>query len=382
MGLIPSLIVLILAVSLHEYWQYFWELSFNWYHLGLSLGSRDLATPLYQLLGISGVSILILITNTTLVYMWDQIIILKRSRAILSASLLFILSIISIINLPEYESSGGESIEIVVFSPTTANYAPLENKMPKQIDYLIKSIEKEGIQGEKLVVGPESYLQDLRDHPIFVNRLDDNAMIQKLQAVCDQRGISIVLGAILVELIPATDYPTSSAKKQKEGLYFEVYNGSIYLQANRKGEWRSKQVLLPFMESVPFHGLINPIAKNISWLPRFDKTFGIKRNDRPYKFGNYEFITSICYEGIYPHLVNRKNHTKNIDFHLMLTNDWTNDPMTISQYQSYCHAIVKSTQIPALYATMNGSSVWLSKTNSSIKLKNELMQPYTYEHSN
>ncbi len=366
-GLLASLLTLIIAVSLHEYWQYYWELSFNWYTLGLSLGNRDLASPLYQVLSINGLSILILITNSICVFLWDKYTVKLKWR-FLAFSTILALSLISIINLEQDKAKGEDKIEIIAFSPSTEDYSAIENKLPAQIDYLVERIEKEDIKGPTLLVGPESYLQDLRNNPIFVNRLNENEMIKRLQKVCDQRSISMVFGAILVELIPANDYPSFTAKKKEDGLYFEVYNGSIYLQPLKKADWRSKRVLLPFTESIPFAKNINQAAKRFSWIPRFDNTYGIDRNDRPYTYQGKNFITSVCYESLYPHIIEQKNHTKDLKFHLILTNDWTRDSNTIQQYQSYCHAIVKSTKIPALYVGMDKTSIFLDFPTNRVSL--------------
>jgi apolipoprotein N-acyltransferase len=363
-GLIASLFTLVIVVSLHEYWQYYWELSFNWYTLGLSLGSRDLASPLYQLLNVNGVSILILIANSIFVILWDTKKVNRKLRLIIGFSVVLVLSSVSLISLQQDNSAVGESIEIVAFSPTTEEYRSIENNLPAQINYLIERIEEADIQGPNLLVGPESYLQDLRNNPIFVNRLNENTLIKRLQEVCNRRDISMVLGAILVELIPAVDYPSYTAKKKEKGLYFEVYNGSIYLQPSKKAEWRSKRVLLPFTESIPFAKKINQAAKEISWIPRFDNTYGINRNDRPYSFLGNKFISSVCYESLYPHIIEQKNRSKDLGFHLILTNDWTKDAFTIKQYQSYCHAIVKSTGIPAIYVGMDKTSIFLDYPTS------------------
>ena len=72
----------------------------------------------------------------------------------------------------------------------------------------------------------------------------------------------IIIGAILVEFIKAGDFPSFTAKKRKNGSYFEIYNASILINSQNKVEWRAKEFLLPVSESVPFNSLLNQ-----NWFP-------------------------------------------------------------------------------------------------------------------
>ena len=92
-----------------------------------------------------------------------------------------------------------------------------------------------------------------------------------------------------------------------------------------------------------------------------DQSYKKGLKNEPYRIKDIDIATSICYEAMY------KSDLKNVDLHLVLSNDWTRQERTIEQKITYCQSIVKSTKIPILISTLNKSSVYINLNEGIVK---------------
>lgn len=351
---------------LHEYWQYFWDLTFVIYHLPLALGNADLFNSIYPIIGMFGMSLLIISINTGLAYLPLKIKD-RKTLSILLGSIVFILIAISFLHYSlNTTNTKLQNFTIKAFSPSSEKMLEVKDDFGNQISFLEKRLLEADLEGVNLIVGPESYLNDLSNNPLFTNNIDRNTYIIRLKEISEKKNVSILVGAVLVELFKRSEFPTTSAKKKEDGLYYEIYNGSILIDGNKAVQWRSKQVLLPILENIPFHNIINTLASSNSIIPRLDNTYGVKKNKKPYIVDDIKIITSICYEGLYPYQLTDHIQKQGADLQIIITNDWTNEKITVDQFNTSCKAVSKAVDKPTVIVGMNGNiSSFLSKLNLS-----------------
>jgi len=360
---------------INEYWQYFWDLSFIAYHLSFSLGENWLFNSIYPLTGVLGMSFIIISFNSVLAYLYvfttDNGLIKKK---FLHLGFLIVVLIGLPFSLIPIEKKGGNKeameMEVAIFSPRTEDRDFLNEDFDKQIEFLIQSIDKDEVNNLDLIIGPEAYLSDLNDNPLFTNTIDQNEAILKLKEICKRRNTSLLIGAILVELIKSDDFPSSSAKLKQDDIYYEIYNGALLISGDKAVQWRTKQILLPFVEKIPFHPYINYLSERISFIPRMNNTYGVKNDVSPFKVNDVRIVTSICYEGLYPLQLAEKVNAQTADLQIILSNDWTIDPPTVSQYETYCHAVGKGTGISSILVNMNEKTVYLHKDGWTNRFEN------------
>ncbi len=352
LGIGSALIAFPILYTLQELFQFHWDLSFIWYHLGFSMGNFKWASPLYPILGPFGVGFIIISINSLLSFILIRSFSLKNRLGYIATTLIILTTTPHFFKISNKEKIRKSKLEICVFSPSSKQVENVENNLRGQMDLFISTLGSGDYSNTDLIVGPEAYLSDLKNYPLFINNLDSLGPIIELKQISKQFDTPILIGAILVELIKADDFPSTTAKKRKNGEYFEIYNASLFINAENKVEWRAKEYLLPVSEFVPFNSIINA-----SWFPspRMDKSYKVGIKNEPYKLNNLRIASSICYEVLY-----KSDLNKNVDLHIVLSNDWTRQIRTINQNITYCQSIVKSTSIPILISTLNKSSVFIN----------------------
>jgi apolipoprotein N-acyltransferase len=375
-SLLSALLFFPLLYVAQEVFQYHWEFSFVWHHLGIALSNNILFSSVYPYLGPEGVALLVLYVNC-LVYLmvFPPPTTVKYSR-IPGIALLSVI-LVSLILMKSFtpHSVPLKSLKIAFLQPTSTEYRRVERDLKNQIAFLRNQLQQSRFQGADLLVCPEAYLEELDQWPLIVNQLDSHPGVRELKKLSADYRTPILSGAVLVEVFDTTDFPSASAKEKSGGGYFEIYNGSIFIKPNGKVDWRSKQKLVPFTENLPFHGLINRFA---GWglFSRKDATYGVDKNTANYEVDGLHFTTPICYEGLYPPTLARLIHP-HTDFMVTLSNDWSGHASNLRTQQAYIHASSLSFGVPAIFSAFKNhcaiiNKVGVEETTAQIIASNSL----------
>ncbi|MFY0652959.1 MAG: hypothetical protein JXQ96_13035 [Cyclobacteriaceae bacterium] len=339
-----------------EILHYYLHFGITYSHLGFGLVNNPIFLGVYPYLGLEGGSFMVIGLNTSLVffYMNAKKSGLKFKYSIPTGILLLIILISAFVQPPLRKI---RSLNVAIFQPDKQVVDSIEDNLEKKIDLLEVELKNNLKPKIDLIICPESYMMDMKKNPLVVNTLGEHKSVQRLSTLCRQNNLSILSGAILVKLFRAGKPPTSSAKKMpsKKGVYFDIYNGSVFVTPDGKVSWRSKQRLLPFSESIPFYEVINFLEGIGLWPKRIGKTYGIVPFEGPFEYQDICIAPMICYESSFPSTIQGLiQHKANLA--VVLSTTWTDSDWMRQQHQDAMPAIQRSFGKTVIYSTLDQES--------------------------
>lgn len=337
-----------------EVLNYYWEIAFPWHHLGLGFSEISFFDNLFGLVGSEGVGFLICGVNASVFYFlihYKKVNKLKRKlRRALPLILLLLLLLISTLIRPSLSEK--RAVKVAVLHPSSQTYQKLESDTKSQYEYLKQVLERENFQGADLLVCGESYLEDMNRFPLIVNELDSHPAIRVLKKLSVKYHTPIISGAILVELLYNDRAPTFTAKKKEQGVYFDIYNGSVLINPNDSTAWRSKQKFVPITEIYPFLSFFELLYDQKIIEFQGQSSYGTSDNNSPYELGDLTISPQICFENLFPTAL-KKRGVRDADLQLLLSNDWSLSGSIINKQSSYAQASVNSFGVPLIFAAYN-----------------------------
>jgi apolipoprotein N-acyltransferase len=336
--------------------QYYWDFGMTYFNMGVGLSNSPLLLGIYPYLGQEGGTLLILGFNCSLVFLYKKFKEGKIKIYHISPIVVFILVICSSYVLAPTLSKTG-ALNVAIFQPDKKVVDALKNNLSAQVDLLEAELKKKKKSKIDLVICPESYFFDMAKFPLFVNTLKNHEAIKRLMSLSIKYNVSIFSGAILVQLYRAKEPPTPSAKTRtnKPGEYFDIYNGSLFITPDEKVEWRTKQNLVPFSESIPFYKFFNYLEKKGLWPTRFDQTYGVVPFQGPFKFGKVSIAPAICFESVFP-IVMDSYIQNEANLVVVLSTNWTTSQRVLDQQQDAMPIIQRSFGKTLVYATLDQQS--------------------------
>ncbi len=355
-GLSTSLFLFPFIYLSQEVLQYYWDFGMTYFNMGVGLSNTPFFLGIYPFLGQEGGTLLILGFNCGLVFLFQKI---KNEKVEIFHALplgLFVLIIaITYLTAPDAQKTG--TLQVAIFQPDKQKMDSIKNNLSAKIDLLETEIEKNKGRKIDLIICPESFFVDMEKKPLIVNNLETHEAIQKLMFLSSEYGVPIFSGAILVEMFRADEPPTPSAKPRRNepGVYFDVYNGSVFVTPDKQIAWRTKQSLVPFSESIPFYKAFNYLERKGLWPTRYDKTYGVVPFEGPFRYKNINIAPVICFESVFPVVVDSyiQNEANLI---VVLSTNWTTSQRVLNQQQDAMSIVQKSFGKTVLYATLDQQS--------------------------
>jgi len=278
-----------------EYFRSLFEIAFPWSNLSYTQGSYTPFIQICEYTGDLGISLIIVVVNILLWRAWRIHAVKNKALLVgISGLLIAVPTIYGAIVLSHAEPADRGSIRISLLQGSI----PLKTKWnPDKLDYNVEVYDSMSLAAlpADLLVWPETAV------PTYIR--GDYRITHMVAQAAMKAGCPILVGTL--------DY------RRLGDTAVETFNAAI--QFDPDGRFRTpyhKNKLVPFAETVPY-GRYIPLLANLSlgWSDFVHgKNLQVYKND----FGNYG--TLICYEVIFPEMVNRYV-SDSADFLVNITND-------------------------------------------------------------
>lgn len=278
-----------------------WDLTWTWINLGNVFCNTTYLIQWYEITGVSGGSLWVLVINILLakVALGDY----KIARAYLKPlSLVLIPVIISLIISSVRTIVPDKKINVTVIQP---NIDPYNEKFildyNLQLSLLHQHLEQMKLNKEtQLVVLPETFvIEDVRENDY--NTSQQLASLITLMKIHFPKA-AILAGASTYKILPLDQKPTATARKLDDSKgYYDMYNAAIYIDTLRNCTFYHKSKLVPGVERMPFPGIFKYFEKYAINMGGTSGSLATQEertvfNDEVY---NMKIAPAVCYESVY-----------------------------------------------------------------------------------
>ena len=341
----------------YEYAYTVTEFRFPWLTLGNGLPYAKSFIQIADIIGVYGLTFLIIVVNVFLYLGVKRYLNEKRLdyKYVFIAFLIFLIPLIyGHLKIKNYEPSD-RILKVGLIQP---NFDPTNKwsggSIEEQLQIYLELSEKTIRKGAKLVVWPETAL------PVYLLSPGNERIANKIKRFCDSNKVFIMTGIPDVVFYPDSSAAPPDAKKTRSGKSFYTSYNSIALFSPREKDVQTyhKILLVPFGERVPLVDVIPFLGDLIKWevglsgwnVGREQKDFqlqGISLNNFIAEKDTVTAAGIVCIESIYPDFVSAFVKS-GAEFIAVVTNDsWYGDSSGPYQHK----------EISVLRAVENGRSV-------------------------
>lgn len=317
-----------------EYWHYHREIEWPWLNLGNGLASVPKMVQWYELTGVLGGSLWILLSNILLFFMYKQ----GRSLGFKAAKNGFILWI-AIIAVPlswsyyryfHYHESG-QTLRVAVIQP---NIDPFTQKFEgmsqaEQYLHLIHLCDSVSNRKTDYVLGPETCLPDLTEN----QEAADNSFIHPFRERSRRNhNLKYILGAITRKDFQGKgSAPEFGRWDNQQDCWYELYNSAIQIDSSGLQLYH-KSIRVAGVEKMPYEAYFS-FLKN--WSLNLGGTSGsLGKQDSPtlLKSEKASVAPIICFESVFGEYLGQSVR-KGADALFIMTNDgWLTHPSGYRQH--------------------------------------------------
>lgn len=316
-----------------EYLHHNWDLNWPWLSLGNGFASYHKWIQWYELTGIFGGSLWVILVNVLVFKLIKTILQKVRNQSaligLITGTVVFILLpiIISFIMYSNYEEER-YPVEVVVVQPnldpyTEQYYVPPLEVIDRNLDLAQQKIK----DSTQFVVCPESAIQE----DIWERDLNYSASLTKLKRFIDDHpNISIVIGASTFKrFLPGEEISATARKFKNFDGYYDAYNTAFLIDTNDISQWTHKSKLTPGVERMPFPEYLKFLENLALDLGGTVGSLGIDNERKVFNtiYDSLKVGTIICYESVYGEFTSKfVRNGANLTF--IVTNDgwWGNTP--------------------------------------------------------
>ncbi|MDR2085473.1 MAG: apolipoprotein N-acyltransferase [Bacteroidales bacterium] len=240
-----------------EFLHYNWELNFPWLNLGNVFATSIKLIQWYDVTGVLGGSLWVLLTNVFVFKAIDKWLRKDRQYAILGKRLLipltiiFVPIIISLIRFHTYKEVE-DPITVVVYQP---NSDPFNEKFSLSANEFIDRlfIDMQDILGVDvdLIVCPETALQA----QLWEHEIDKSSYISRIRKGLETKASNagMVMGASTYKLYQEGEEHKPYTKKfSSQDVYYDSFNTNIYIDTSNILQIYHKSKLTPGVEIMPY----------------------------------------------------------------------------------------------------------------------------------
>ena len=293
----------IFFIALWIAWEHIYvniELSWPWLVLGNSLATSVKLAQWYEITGVEGGSLWILLCSWVTFIAIDRLSTGRRKAAgwaIASlAALVVIPACASLIRYYSYRETG-EKVECVLAQPNVDPFMKYGYIPQEELDRnLVKLFESQVTPETKYLITPETFTYDLDlDNPDF------NASFTKMRELMQANPqATMLLGALTRKVYGVSaSKPTPSARKSGS-IWYDVYNSAITLNGDGILGFYHKSKLVPGVEIIPYQNALPWLGNLLSKFGGSTSSYGTleRMNAIPGADGN-RVAPMICYESVY-----------------------------------------------------------------------------------
>ena len=334
-----------------------------WINLGNGLAKDIHFVQWYEVTGISGGTLWILLSNLFSFLFLIRLFTKKEKR------LLYLLIWLAIVILPSAASiiryrtikvSAGENYEAVIIQP---NFDPYGDKFTvpfeKQLEKVIDMADTVITDSTDWLLTPETTVDD----PVDEKRLSDNKYIKMVRDLVQKRpSLSVVTGmASYISGSPGSkneNSKNSNSLPSDRTLYF---NSAFKIDTGRDIEIYHKSRLVPGFEFIPPKGILRVISRFLPELGGINRGYSIQ-DERTCFYNSdksHKAAPVICYESVFgEYVTDYINDGAGVIF--IITNDgWWKNTKGYSQHLSYASLRAIETRRPVVRAANTGISCFI-----------------------
>ena len=270
-------------------------LSFPWLTLGNGFADDPWAVQWYEYTGVFGGSLWVLLVNALA---FESCLTMRKRIWVATTLVLAIPICISIGLFYKYDAEGEvynslEKTTVSVTQPNIPSYEKFDIPVSDQHD-LFMALLAEAPDSAEFVLMPETALvyrvnEDAPLHTKIVERIADY--------LGDEKPSTMVVTGSETYNFYGTEKHSETARKSN-GIYYDLYNSSLGIDAERKVQIHNKGKLVVGVETIP------------SWLRSAGDMFaidlggtfgqlGIGQSQKPFEHNGKKVAPAICYEGLY-----------------------------------------------------------------------------------
>ena len=314
----PYLVALLQASAwvAYEYLHHQWDLAWPWLAVGNGWSNQISLIQYISVTGHLGISFWVVFTSAMAV----QAMRLKtHATAWATIAALLILPTASLIDfaIETPVAKNQDVVTVTVIQPNHDSYLSFGGMsgLSEATDSLFSITDKVRDPETRLVVWPENAI----DIPIYMDSMTANRIADS--AVSWNTNFIVGTGLYTVY----TNNPPPLYRTNRNGGKYNVFNSSLFVEADGTKSRYDKNNLVPFVERVPFVNFLNKVDLFdwVDWgnIPSFGK------GTTPDMLETSWFSTPglVCYDSVYPTWI-RKFVSEGADFITIITNDgwWGN----------------------------------------------------------
>ncbi|MCC6864528.1 MAG: apolipoprotein N-acyltransferase [Ignavibacteria bacterium] len=335
----------------YEFFDNQWQLNFPWLELGNTEAYNINRIQYIEYTGIHGVSFLICLASSLLLYLFFQIV-FKNWKIYSFKSFILFLSIIIILIFPNIFSyftlkniqnniNNSYNSDVLSISVIQTNIDPFE-KWKGDPNWVVEKNLK-GIR-EALKSNPDLIILNETATPFFF--LEDHNLLRskKFTDIVDSSMKSLLMGIPHLEYYKDTiNVPEDALRMSNSGKLYDKFNSAILIEPNSKlsnSTIHKKVKLVPFSEKFPYQSYLKSLKSLFTWQVgisgwQFGKVNTLFNFKSPKHNINPKFSVLICFESVFSDYV--RESTKNgAQFLVIITNDgWFGHTSGPIQHERY-----------------------------------------------
>ena len=345
-----------------EVFQNHWDFSVVWLNLGLGLSNSTFLLNAYQFIGTEGGTFFIVLINIllfTVINSRKDKPVLKRNSILLisTSSFYFVLCLIP------YQAKNPYKATLTVFQPSQETKDSISNNPTEQLYQLTSALSNSNFKRSDLLICPETYFSDMKNTPLHVDHLHTHPLIKRLKLLSKTHDTPILSGAVMIKTFKTKKPPNLTAIKKREGLFYNLINGIVFISPDGKVKWRSKEKLMVFTEKTPFHSVINWVSDKTGLFDRIEGSFSSLPNNHSFKYKRLSVGATVCYEGMYSHMVKSQIKSKT-NLNVIISTNWIDSQHLLTLQQDYINCATHSYGIPFLFSSLEGNSKYISPNST------------------
>lgn len=247
----------------YEYLYSVTEFRFPWLTLGNGLAYFNTFIQAADIIGVYGISLLVLYFNVILFFVLNTWIREKRyNKFMLSTALLLILLPVvygSIKQDAKYDN--GRKLKVGLIQPDFNPWKKWDaGSLDEQLKVYLQLSQKAVDEGAEFIVWPESAL------PVYLLSGNYKNTVSKIHLFLDSNKVSLLTGMPDVKFYDSTSAPQDAKKNSLGKYYYTTFNSALVFNPNNKEVQRYGKIkLVPFGEKVPYAEDIPFIGDFIKW---------------------------------------------------------------------------------------------------------------------
>lgn len=245
----------------YEYFMTLTQLRFPWLSLGNGVTYFNLFIQLADIVGVYGLSLLILFSNITLFFVYQEFNEsgkLNKLKIAVFISLLLVPMLYGFFRISTLESSS-RKIKAAIIQPDFNPWNKWDaGNLNTQLETYLELSRAAVKSGAELIAWPETAL------PVYIASGGYPLQMKKISSFVKKTGVPILTG--MPDAFFYKENPPIDAKKTASGNYYTSYNSILYFSALTDTLQRYQKILLvPFGEKVPYVEYLPFLGELFKW---------------------------------------------------------------------------------------------------------------------